>query len=115
MLFRSHKVEATTEQIGWGFSKKYLNHDHAYDYRGGSIEMYHPTMIHDIVRNKFKVDIEVQEICPHYGGSHIGKDCSCKSGFINVPVLHEGKVIMHIKKPTKKKKFKKLTKNKKKK
>lgn len=27
-------------------------------------------------------DINITEQCPHYGGKHMWKDCSCKSGFI---------------------------------
>lgn len=101
---RCMKVEATTEQIGWKFSKAYLNHDHAYDYKDSSVEMFHPNMIQDIEKNGFKVDIEVKVICPNYGGKHIGQDCSCKSGFIRVPKLFNNKVVMHIKKVRKQKK-----------
>ena len=89
------KVMATPAQIGWKFSKRYLNHDHAWDYKGGSVEQYHPDFISNIVRNDFKVDVEVQEICPNYGGAHIGKDCSCKSGFTTRAVLFFGMVVMH--------------------
>lgn len=33
------------------------------------------------------VEFIIMEECPHYDGSHFGKDCSCKSGFIKYAKL----------------------------
>ena len=49
--------------------------------------------IKDIVENDGYCEIESELICPNYGGKHIGQDCSCKTGFIDVPKLKEGKVV----------------------
>ena len=34
-------------------------------------------------------DVEFYDIeeCPHYGGKHFGRDCSCKTGFIRYAKL----------------------------
>lgn len=33
------------------------------------------------------VDFTIIEECPHYDGKHFGKDCSCKTGFIQYAKL----------------------------
>ena len=34
-----------------------------------------------------EVEFKITEECPHYNGSHTGKDCSCKEGFIKYAKL----------------------------
>ncbi len=87
------KVIATSDQFGWAYNEG-PPHDHNYQWHGKYLESYIPTMLHNTIMNNCKLNIIVEEICPHYGGKHIGKDCSCKSGFILVPKLYEGKIIM---------------------
>ena len=90
-----YKVIATHEQIGWMWD----NHpDDAEDtYLVPFISDEDDSMIEYVITEyNGKCKIEVETICPHYGGSHIGKDCSCKSGFVDVPKLNENKVIIHI-------------------
>lgn len=88
------KVMAKPEQIGWMWD----NHpDDINDtYLVPFITEKDLSMI-DYVLEEYqgKCEIEVQEICPNYDGAHIGKDCSCKMGFIDVPKLVDGKVIIH--------------------
>lgn len=35
-----------------------------------------------------EVLVECEEVCPHYNGKHIGRDCSCKSGFVYIIKLN---------------------------
>lgn len=89
------KVVATPEQLAWVYYEG-CPHDRAHDYKDGIyLEQLHPSVILDILDKEGKVMVDVEEICPNYGGKHIGKDCSCKSGFIYIPKLHENKVIFH--------------------
>ena len=55
-----------------------------------------PGDLKKITKNGGECEIEAVEICPHYGGTHIGKDCSCKSGFVLAPKLNNNKVIFVI-------------------
>lgn len=91
-----NKVVAGPDQIGWVYYEG-PPHDRAWDYKSNSyVEQLHPNHILDILERENKdVLVEVQEICPNYDGKHIGKDCSCKSGFIYVPKLFKDKIIMH--------------------
>jgi hypothetical protein len=94
-----HKVVVMPE--GFGYSINYgPPHDRNWDWKFDEdskryvyLEDFHPDTL-----EKFKegdqVIVVVEEICPHYGGKHIGKDCSCKSGFIIRPRLFRGKIIM---------------------
>jgi len=34
-----------------------------------------------------KVEFDIVEECSRYSGKHLGKDCSCKSGFVNYAKL----------------------------
>ncbi len=88
------KVVATPDMFGWLYNEG-PPHDHN-RYWGDSrfLEDYIQTCLVDAVKNGFKMSIIVHEVCPHYNGSHIGKDCSCKGGFIHGPKLHEGKIII---------------------
>jgi hypothetical protein len=90
----TYKVIATYDQFGW-FYNEGPPHDHNYNWKDSRyLEMYLNTCIIDAIKRGFKMTIMVEEICPNYGGSHIGKDCSCKSGFKLVPKMHEGKIII---------------------
>lgn len=88
------KIVATHEQIGWMWDNSPDDIDDTYlvDF----INDKDDSMI-DYVLDDYdgKCKIEVQEICSNYNGAHIGKDCSCKTGFIDVPKLVEGKVIIN--------------------
>ena len=44
------------------------------------------------------VDCEVMamEICPNYGGAHVGKDCNCKSGFIHIIETKDNKIVFKL-------------------
>jgi hypothetical protein len=89
-----HKVIADFKQFGW-FYNEGPPHDHNYNWRDSRyLETYINTCLIDAVKEGFKMTIMVEEICPNYNGAHVGKDCSCKSGFKLVPKLHEGKIII---------------------
>ena len=89
------KVLATPEQIGWMWDNPPDDLD--FHYLIDFIDEKDKSMI-ELVINEYngKCLIETEEICPNYDGSHIGKDCSCKTGFIDIPKIHEGKVIIHL-------------------
>ncbi len=89
------KVIVKPEQIGWMWD----NHadDASSHFLTDFIDEKDNTMIDYVLNeNNGKCSIEIETICPNYNGKHIGKDCSCKTGFIDVPKLFEGKVIIHI-------------------
>ena len=67
-------------------------HDHNSIWNGAYLEDLHMQGFLDRVTfaDTNEIYLVVEEVCP----SHVGKDCSCKSGFIQVPVLYNGKVIM---------------------
>lgn len=94
------KVIATADQIGFAFNwgpPHAHNHDWKYDEdlkKYTYLEDYLPSMLHRSVRGGCKLRVVVEEVCPNYNGAHIGKDCSCKSGFIVRPKIRNGKVIM---------------------
>lgn len=90
------KIVALPQQIGWVYYEG-SPHDRVHSYKGNGVylEELHQNVILDILNNDGKVLVDVEEICPHYDGKHIGKDCSCKSGFIHIPKLYEGKIIFH--------------------
>lgn len=89
------KIVATPEELAWVYYEG-SPHDRAYDYKNGTyLEILHPSVILEIIDNGGKILVDVKEICPNYNGSHIGRDCNCKMGFIHIPKLHEGKVIFH--------------------
>jgi len=85
-----YKLVASNEQIGLKYVKNKLQIH-------GSDNFYltdmTPRDLKKIVKNGGECEIDAIEICPHYGGTHIGRDCSCKSGFILVPKLNNNKVI----------------------
>lgn len=89
------KVLAKPEQIGLMWD----NHpdDLEFKYLTDFIDEKDKSMI-DYVLEEYdgKCFIETEMICPNYNGAHIGKDCSCKTGFIDIPKIHEGKVIIHL-------------------
>ena len=74
-------------QLGWVYNDG-PPHDHNRSWRGAYLEDLHP----DSFKGKTDVWVAVQEICPY----HIGKDCSCRGGFIISPLLYKGKVIMDL-------------------
>jgi hypothetical protein len=89
------KVIVIPEQIGWMWDNS--PEDYSYFFLTPFIDENDNTMIDFVLtEDNGKCFIEIEEICPNYNGAHIGKDCSCKSGFIDIPKLHEGKVIIHL-------------------
>jgi hypothetical protein len=89
------KIIAKPEQIGWMWD----NHPDDIDdkYLVPFIDEQDNTMIDYVMtENGGKCLIETETICPNYDGNHIGKDCSCKTGFIDIPKLYKGKVIIDI-------------------
>lgn len=89
------KVVAEPKEIGWIYLQEGPPHDRAYDYKNGAyVEVMHPLSLLGIIDSGGLVKVQVAEVCPHYNGAHLWKDCSCKSGFIHLPLLHEGKVIL---------------------
>lgn len=91
------KVVALPSQIGW-FYNEGPPHDHNRVWRDSRYleDFHYDGFMERIGKSQGKIYLVVQEICPHYDGRHINKDCSCKSGFIHVPVLHHDKVIMDM-------------------
>jgi hypothetical protein len=89
------KVVALPSQIGWVYNEG-PPHDHNRLWRDSRYleDLHYDGFIEYIQKSQGKIYLLVQEICPNYDGSHINKDCSCKSGFIQVPVLYHDKVIM---------------------
>ena len=78
-------------------------HDHNWDYRYDketNIQYYLESWpLHDRNLDMFMNDngdiiVVVEKICPNYNGAHINKDCSCKTGFIIRPKMHEEKLIL---------------------
>lgn len=88
------KVIATPDMFGWLYNEGPI-HDHNI-FWGDSryLEVYNEACLISAVKNGLKVSIIVHEVCPNYNGSHLGKDCSCKSGFVHGPKMHEGKIII---------------------
>jgi hypothetical protein len=66
-------------------------HDHNASL-GGNVYMedVHPSFMEDFQERE--VYVGVLEVCP----SHLGKDCSCKSGFIIMPRLFNGSVLVDM-------------------
>ncbi|TXG84688.1 MAG: hypothetical protein E6R13_02850 [Spirochaetes bacterium] len=90
-------IVATSEQIGFVYNEGPI-HDHN-RYWGDSRyleDLYYPRFVDDMNELGGQVYLVVHEICPNYNGSHIGKDCSCKTGFKVIPKLHQGMVIMDL-------------------
>jgi len=74
-------------------------HDHNESWKDDLyLEQFLPTMLNEIILDNCKILVLTREVCPNYGGSHINKDCSCKSGFIPAPVLKNNKIIITYKK-----------------
>ena len=93
-----NKVVARPHQIGLCYNYG-PPHDHNHEWKNDSdgiryLEDYIPTCLHEAVWKGCKMLVRVQEVCPHYDGKHLDKDCSCKSGFVYMPLLHDGKVVM---------------------
>lgn len=90
-------IVATSEQIGFVYNEG-VTHDHN-RYWGHSRfleDLYYPKFVSGMKELNGDVYLVVHEICPNYDGAHIGKDCSCKSGFKVVPKLHQDMVIMDL-------------------
>jgi hypothetical protein len=87
----SMKVIAKPNDMGYVYNEG-PPHDHNSIWNGAYVEDLHMQGFLDRVTfaDTNEIYLVVEEVCP----SHIGKDCSCKSGFIQVPVLYNGKVIM---------------------
>ena len=88
------KVVVKPEQIGWMWD----NHpdDSSDIYLVPFIDEKDNTMIDYVLKESGgKCLIETETICPNHDGAHIGKDCSCKMGFMDVPKLYEGKAIIY--------------------
>lgn len=84
------KVIAQPQNFGY-FCSNGPPHDHNEDWKYGLyLEQFLPIMI----ENKQQIWVLTREACPNYDGKHIDDDCSCKSGFIQVPLLRNGKIIM---------------------
>jgi hypothetical protein len=84
------KVVASTEAFCWIYSEG-PPHDHSYDWVGSSyLEDYIETILIDIVKNDFKLDLIVHELCL----KHIDKDCTCKNNLSYVVKTHKGKIIV---------------------
>lgn len=97
---RVQKVVAGPSEIGWIYNEG-PPHDHNRNWKYDDLDKKHlyvedylPSAIHSCVKDGCKVTVIVEEICPHYNGKHIGKDCSCRGGFIMAPKIYEGKIIM---------------------
>lgn len=87
------KLIAAYSQVGWMWDNTPDDIDNTY--LTHFLTKEDDSMIDYVLEeNSGKCKLEVNEICPNYNGSHIGKDCSCKTGFITVPKLIEGKVII---------------------
>lgn len=85
------KVIAKPNSLGYVYNEG-PPHDHNSIWNGAYVEDLHMQSFLDRVTfaDTNEIYLVVEEVCP----SHVGKDCSCKSGFIQVPVLYNGKVIM---------------------
>lgn len=90
-----YRVVAMPYQFGWSYNEG-PPHDHNRVWRDTRyLEDFHYEGVMDRAKeNDNKITVVVHEVCPNYGGSHLGSDCSCKSGFIYIPLLHDGKIIM---------------------
>lgn len=88
------KVIATPDMFGWLYNEGPL-HDHNMVWQDSRyLEDYKQSCLISAVKNGLKMTVIVHEVCPNYNGSHLDKDCSCKSGFVHGPKLHEGKIII---------------------
>ena len=88
------KVVATPEMFGWLYNEG-PPHDHNRVWQDSRyLEDYIQSCLIVAVKNKLKMSVIVHEVCPNYNGAHMGKDCSCKSGFVLGPKLHDGKIII---------------------
>lgn len=87
------KVMAKPEEFGWSYNDG-PPHDHNFEWRGKYLEDYKPISLLRAIKDRCRLLVVVEEVCPNYGGSHYGRDCNCKSGFIIQPKLYENKIIM---------------------
>ena len=82
-----YRVIATPEQIGWVYNEG-PPHDHNYDFVDSRfLEVVHPRVFIDCVKNDFKITIVVDETC-------IPKSDDCRGESMLIPYLHDGKVII---------------------
>ena len=92
IIDKDGSIVATSEQIGMVYNYG-PPHDHNRNWGYGFLEdLYVPNFYDKIDKMGGYVYLVVHEACP----SHIGKDCNCKSGFMVVPSLFEGMVIMDL-------------------
>ncbi len=49
-----------------------------------------------ILANDGICHIETIPVCTNYGGSHLNKDCSCKSGFEERLLFIDNKIVIYI-------------------
>lgn len=88
------KVVATPEMFGWLYNEG-PPHDHNMNWHDSRyLEDYIQSCLISSVKNNLKMSVIVHEVCPNYNGAHMDKDCSCKSGFVLGPKLHNGKIII---------------------
>jgi hypothetical protein len=85
------KVIAKPKEIGYVYNEG-PPHDHNSIWCGAYLEDLHMQGFLDRVTfaDMNEIYLVVHEVC----SSHRGRDCSCKSGFTQVPVLYNGKVIL---------------------
>lgn len=92
-----NNVIATNEQIGFVYNEGPIHDHNRYWVDARFLEdLIYPKFVSDMLEFGGDVYLVVHEICPNYDGAHIGKDCSCKSGFKIVPKLYQDKVIMDL-------------------
>lgn len=82
-----YKVIATPEQIGWVYNEG-PPHDHNYNWVDSRfLEVLHPKLFINCVRDNFKITIVVEEECVTGGDE-------CRGELRLTPQLHDGKVII---------------------
>lgn len=82
------KVVALSNEIGYSYNRGPI-HDHNHSWRDG---VYLEDFNDGVARKLYEmhsVYVLVSEQCLEHG-----LDCSCKSGFVIKPILHDGKIIM---------------------
>jgi hypothetical protein len=89
---KGFKVVATPEQFAWIYNEGPI-HDHNRHWKDSR---YLEDFMFDFLGTRNRLSVLVNEVCPHYGGKHLNNDCSCKSGFIYVPLLHQDKIIIDL-------------------
>ena len=81
-------IRIRLEDIGYVYNEG-PPHDHNEHWRD---VVYLEEFRRDILENLTEVYVVVDEVCP----SHIGEDCSCRSGFMLTPRLYKDKVVIDL-------------------